>query len=388
MQGTATLSNLCGISRKIWAHESVALLACLLVAGGCSKQSTAPAAAESSSGQIKVGGGSVKAVKGPIEQTVILRGTVRSSNRIEMRAERKVKISKNRVKNFESVKKGQVLLEVDNSETESKVREFKEKSKTMDLEFQSVNIKYKHAQKVVDRKKSLFDKGIIAQKEFDEATRDFRLSGSEIRAKELEMEKLGREVSEATDQLKSSHFVAPMDGMVTGLVVPDVGGTEVQPGQSIATVSDPGKLALWVGVEEANLHKVKQEMKASIKLDSVPNEKFDGRIISIGTSEMPGGANRGRLYEVGISFATGGKAIREGYSGKAKISFESKPSAITVPVAALRYLDGKDYVSVAQGLQGSPTAKLVTVGIRTDTEVEILSGVSENDTIFLAANDK
>ncbi|MBI1860207.1 MAG: efflux RND transporter periplasmic adaptor subunit [Deltaproteobacteria bacterium] len=330
------------------------LLFTLLALVTCSKNSDSTAA--TSGGSNGSFAATVKAKKGRIEQIVNLRGTVRSSNRIEMRAERKVKISKNRVKNFDPVKKGQILSEVDNSETETKVRELKDKSKTMELEFQSVKIKYSHAQKVLERKKALFDKGIIAQKEFDDANRDYRLSGSEIRAKELEMEKLGRDLAEANDQMKSSNFVSPMDGVVTGLVIPEGTGTEVQAGQSVATISDPDRLALWVGVEEGHLHKVKAEMSAEISLDSVPNETIKGKIISIGTTEIGGQAARVRTYEVGISFVQKGMAIREGYTGQAKSLFELKENVLTV-------------------------------GIRTDSEVEIVSGISENDTVYVASSE-
>lgn len=361
----------------------IILIGIIVVGFGCSKKE---AASGSISGMSSV---TVKAKKGKIEQVVTLRGTVRSSNRVEMRAERKVKISKNRVKNFDPVKKGQILSEVDNSETLAKVRELQDKSKTMDLEFQSVKIKFSHAQKVMERKKSLLDKGIIAQKEYDDANRDFRLSGSEIRAKELEMEKLGRDLAEANDQMKSSNFVSPMDGVVSGLVIPEGAGTEVQAGQSVATVSDPDKLALWVGLEEANLHKVKQDMDASLSLDSIPNETYVGKIISIGTTEMgANGGGRGRMYEVGVAFVAKGAVIREGYTGTAKISFESKENALMVPAAALKYLDGKDYVAVASGLKAQPVAKPVLVGIRTENEVEILSGINENDAVFLASDGK
>lgn len=325
----------------------------------------------------------VKAKRGIIEQEVTWRGSVRSSQRIEIRAERKVKISKSQVNNFQPVKKGQLLLEVDNSETETKIRELKDKTKTMELEFQSVTIKHRHAQKVLERKKSLFDKGIIAQKEFDDAAKDARLVGSEIRAKELEVEKLGRDLAEAHDQLKSSNFVAPMEGVVTGLVLPDSTGTDVQAGQSVATVSDPNRLALWVGVEETHLHKIKRDMKAVVTLDSVPNKEFEGKVISVGTTEMQGQGGRQRVYEVGISFPADKQPIREGYTGRAKVAFDRKKDALTVPLAALKYMDGKDYVAVAAGVGGGATAKLVSVGIRTDNEAEILSGVSENDTLFL-----
>lgn len=319
--------------------------------------------------------------KGPMEGKVGWRGVVRSANRIEIRSDRKVKISKVLVSNNQAVKKGDLLIEVDRTEIEAKKRELVDKTKAMDLERNSSRFRLEHAQKVLNRKTILSQKGIIARKEFEEAQREFRVAEMEIKSKELDAEKNKREVDELEDQLKSSNFFAPMDGIISGIAnLQDSNQGEVSPGQVMAVVFDPKVLALWVQVEESNLHRVAVGTKVELELDSFVGDKFQGTVTEVSVSASdPQQRSFMKSYGVSIVFDPKGKTVKEGFSGNATLVYAKKDGALTIPISGLRYMDGKEFVQVASSDQGSVQNREVKTGIQTDDEVEIVTGVSEKD---------
>ena len=87
-----------------------------------------------------------------------------------------------------------------------------------------------------------------------------------------------------------------------------------------------------------------------------------------------------RAFEVLVGFSAAGIAnIREGMSGEVSIRYAYKENVLTVPLSALRYLDGKEFLMVASSKSATPDPKSVGVGLKTETEAEILSGVSAAD---------
>ena len=322
---------------------------------------------------------------GPLESQMSWRGIVRAANRIEIRADRKMKVKKILVKNFDSVKSGEPLLEVDNSETLTKVEELRDKLKAFDLEKESLKLKFDQTQKILARKRGLFKKGIVAEREHDEAVREAKVSETELKTKKLEEQKQKRELSELEAQLKAQVFLSPMNGTVANLISTEGGpNPEAQPGQLLAVVSDLGRLALWVPIEETNLHKISVGQRAQVKIDAAQGSQADGKVIEISSGGVQNNT-RVKTYEVGIAFSMKDQNLREGYGGEASMVFARKESAISVPLSALKYSDGKNFVSVAaaNGSAGSP--REVQLGIKTDTEAEVLAGLSDGELIVIDA---
>ncbi len=247
---------------------------------------------------------------------------------------------------------------------------------------QSSNIKSQHAFKVLNRKKSLLQKGIIAQKEHDEALKDYQLSDSDLKSKQLEKEKCERELSEVEEQLKTANFYSPMDGTVSSLVAPET-TDELNAGQLLAIISDPKNLALWIEVDETQIHRLRVGSLAKITLDSNRGQSIEGRVseVSLGSSEKEG--TRLKTYDVSTRFDPKGQNIREGFSGQAEFVFARRENTLSIPLAAIRYMDGKELVVVAHDDRSMGTPKEVKFGLKTDVEAEVVSGLMENDYVVI-----
>ncbi|MBI4402537.1 MAG: efflux RND transporter periplasmic adaptor subunit [Deltaproteobacteria bacterium] len=318
-----------------------------------------------------------------LEGKLSWKGIVRSASRMELRAERKIKIARVLVKNFQPVRKGQLLIEVDRSEQENKKRELTDKLNALQLELQAANTKYSHNARSASRKQGLFEKGIISQKEYDEAQKEYQLSSNELKSKELELEKARRELQETEDQLKTSDYRAPMDGTISTLAALEgQGASEINAGQLLGIISDPNHLALWIKIEENHIHRLSIGTPAWIQIDALSAEVIQGRVLELAiNSAEPQG--RLKYYDAVIGFDAGKRIIKEGFGGTATVVYAKKDNALTIPVVALKYLDGKEFVVASADEKSAGTPRQIHVGLRTDEEAEITSGLTENEYVII-----
>jgi hypothetical protein len=70
--------------------------------------------------------------------------------------------------------------------------------------------------------------------------------------------------------------------------------------------------------------------------------------------------------------------------GDATVEVSSQGAALTIPVEALFSEGGTDYVYVLK--DGKLNKVEITVGATTDTEVEVLDGLSEGDVVALSGS--
>ena len=75
--------------------------------------------------------------------------------------------------------------------------------------------------------------------------------------------------------------------------------------------------------------------------------------------------------------------MKAGMNASATITVVNKPDVLVVPVEAIQTEDGKSIVYTALDEKGLPSVpKEVETGLSTSTQVEIVSGLEEGDTVY------
>ena len=69
-------------------------------------------------------------------------------------------------------------------------------------------------------------------------------------------------------------------------------------------------------------------------------------------------------------------------NGDAAITLNEKENALAIPSAALREKDNKEYVKIKTGPNTAADHE-ITIGLETDTQVEVLSGLNEGDEVVV-----
>lgn len=184
----------------------------------------------------------------------------------------------------------------------------------------------------------------------------------------------------AEARLQKATLTAPLGGMI-GLRNVSVGAF-VTPGDKLVELSDVDTLKVDFRVPELHLANLKPGQNIRITADAIPNREFEGTIYAIDpTVDINGRAIRLRAR---VPNADG--ALSPGLFARVKIIVEQRAGAILVAESALFPESGKLWVY--RIVEGKAQRAEVTVGQRQPGNVEIRSGLAEQDVVVTAGHQR
>ena len=186
-------------------------------------------------------------------------------------------------------------------------------------------------------------------------------------------------------QLSSPIVTAPIDGAVVGLavaegmIVSSSGGSNESTSQRIAVVKNEGNPIAFFNLSEIDVSRVFPEQKATIMLDSFPEKTFTGQVVSV---DKVGSTTSGvTQYPALILFDTSASEILSNMAATAKIILDKKDNALLVLSSVVQVENDQNFVKVMKN--GQSQSVMVEIGIVSDTQTEIVSGLNEGDLVIL-----
>lgn len=178
--------------------------------------------------------------------------------------------------------------------------------------------------------------------------------------------------------IKNTRLTAPFAGILTSSPVTNA-GTQVIASDYFELV-DPTSLVFVGRVDEADVSKISEGLPANIRLDAFENVTFSTFIdqISFASSETADGT----VFTVRFPLSNTNTGLRLGMNGDATIELTKIADALTIPLNATRIREGKIYVDVQTG-ENQTEEREITIGTETDSLVEVLSGLNEDDRVLL-----
>jgi len=171
---------------------------------------------------------------------------------------------------------------------------------------------------------------------------------------------------------------APSRGTVTGLLT--VVGAPVDPLTPIASVADLERLAVNVDLSEFDVAKVRPGLPAVVSVDALGGKSFPGKVQFAALT----GTNTGGVVtfpvRVGIAHARG---LRPGMNVSVRIIVEKREDVVQVPVEAVSR-DEEDHAVVnVINANGEPSPRVVTLGLSSNKNVEIVKGLRAGEHVAL-----
>lgn len=189
------------------------------------------------------------------------------------------------------------------------------------------------------------------------------------------------EVRQAEAMVDYLTLRAPFDGIITQRSVDP--GRLVQPAKSpqetpLLTIVQADTLRLFVDVPEADAVQVEPGRKASIRVPSLPGQTLEGTVTRTAWSLDAG--NRTLRTEFDLPNPDG--RLRPGMFATVDLTVAEHADAIVVPKGAVITVDGQT-VCLAVDSTGTIEGRPVKTGLRTATEIEVVSGVTPEDEVIL-----
>lgn len=190
-------------------------------------------------------------------------------------------------------------------------------------------------------------------------------------------------------QKASSTVYAPISGTVSGLAL-QVGSVINSNASSqnsnvsntkIANVKTDATPIVSISLTEIDVPKITIGDKATVTLDAYPDKTFTGKVVSIDTvGSVTSGVT---TYPTVIKLDTDTTTILPNMAVSASIITARKNDALMVSTSSIQQnTDGSNYVQVMKN--GKISQVTVETGLSSDTQTEIVSGLSEGDAVVTA----
>ncbi len=283
------------------------------------------------------------------------------------------------------VKKGQVIAELDKTNLMSQLNTAKTQLATAQsqLNYQTANYK---------RYKTLFEKGLVAADDFDNAKLSYTQAKEQVvSAKE--------EVQRAQTNLGYATITSPIDGVVLS--------KSVEEGQTVAAsfstpelftiAQDLTNMQVVADVDEADIGDVKEGERVTFTVDAYPDDTFEGEVKQVRQEATT--TNNVVTYEVVISAPNADLKLKPGLTANVTIYTAERKGVLSVPSKALRFIPQKETVGKMKivdaanaknkvwTIEGnSIVAHKVNISMTDGTNTQIVGGIAEGTKVITGLN--
>lgn len=263
------------------------------------------------------------AVKGNIINTVTATGTLQPIDKVDVGTQVSGVINAIYADFNSSVKKGQLLAELDKSTLKARVIQAQANlaSAQNELTFQEQNY---------NRTKKLFETAMVSEVDYE--TAQYKYNSAKTSA-----DRLKSELEQANVSLSYASIYSPIDGVVLA--------RNVEQGQTVAAsfstptlfsiAKDLTKMKVEANVDEADIGQVKVDQEVTFTVDAFPDDKFTGKVTQIRLN--PTVASNVVTYKVIIEAPNPDLKLMPGLTASINIITREAKSVLVVLTKALHF---------------------------------------------------
>jgi len=187
-------------------------------------------------------------------------------------------------------------------------------------------------------------------------------------------------------QQTSPTIYAPISGIVSGLslqegsvIVATTNSNSAQSATKIASVKTKALPTVSINLTEIDVPKIHLGDKATVTFDAFSDKTFTGKVISIDTSGVV--TSGVTTYPAVIKLDVESSSILPNMAASANIITATKDNVLLVPATSVKkQTDGSLYVQTLKN--NKPVDISVDVGLSSDTQTEIISGLTEGSIVI------
>jgi HlyD family secretion protein len=260
---------------------------------------------------------------GDIEQNVTANGTINPVSLVNVGTVVSGRVKKIYVNYNDQVKKGQILLELEDELFKAKIAESlgNVKDNEASLELARAN---------ESRMRSLFEKEYVSKQELDQSVQALKSAEAQLSTTKAQLKR---------DQTNYSYSIikSPVSGVIVDRVV-DVGQTvaaSLQTPTLFKIAQDLSEMQINSSFAEADIGRIHVNQIAKFNVDAFPNKNFEGMVKQIRLN--PTNTANVVTYDVVISVDNPEQLLLPGMTAYVNINFAKHDNVLLVPNAALRY---------------------------------------------------
>ena len=216
------------------------------------------------------------------------------------------------------------------------------------------------------------------QRDYDRFSELYNVGG--VSKQQLDQMKAQLDVSKSAlnNIRENTGLVSPIGGIVT---VRNYDPGDVVGGTPILTIENINPAKIVINVSESYYSKVSKGMLATIAIDALEGETFNGKVSLIHPTINP----MSRTFPIEIEVNNNDQRLRPGMFSRVELNFGTNDRPLVTDLAVLKQTGSNDrYVFVEK--KGKAVYTKVELGIRIDDKYEILSGLNIGDRVIVQGN--
>jgi HlyD family secretion protein len=279
----------------------------------------------------------VPVVRGDLTVEVSATGTLQPLTQVDISSELSGVVRSVAVNENDTVKKGDVLAELDTVRIAANVDRAEASVKVSEAQVGQAETTLKEAEQTLVRAQQLSNRGMVAQQALDtaQAARDRATAAVAVAEANVAIAQAELKLQQA--DLQKSTIYAPIDGIVLT--------RSVDPGQTVASslqapilfiiAADLKKMELKAAIDEADIGAVRHGQKSRFTVDAFPDRPFDAEIRDISFASV---TTEGVVtYDARLDVDNDELLLRPGMTATVAVVTREARDVLTIPSAAFRY---------------------------------------------------
>jgi len=323
------------------------LLALSVPAGGCrdSESRAEPGKVQDSAKVIKVD--VVEVTPEPIHDVLVLPGETEAWQDVLVAADKNGRVEWIGPREGQVVKKGELLARIDVSALKTIISKSEASAEL--------------AKDLYDRRKTLFDRGIVHKEALERAKTDKALAESDLVKAKVEYDR--------------GFPHSPISGMVNYLHVDE--GEFVNRGQPMVELVNVDKIKIHVNVPELDVRYLKKGQDVMVTIDAFPDLRLKGTVDFVSYKADPAT----KTFRVRVLIDNPQHDIRPGMIARVAFLRRMIPDALSAPLFAILDKGGERLLFVEE--EGVARARTISIGVIAGDRVQITDGLKPGDHLIV-----
>ena len=355
-----------------------------------------------------------KVEKGDLAKSVVATGKIEPITKVEIKSKASGIVKKLYVDYGDSVKKGQVLAELDRDEIQARVDQARAQLEASTASLNGTRADLERAKvdaegpdvpllkRAYERAQGMAKDGVVSASALDDAEKNYEMALNKQNVSKAQLVVLQAKIGQAQGQMSQDRanlkqleeqlgyttIESPLDGIVLSrdVEIGDAVSSILVLGSTatlVMTLGDTSEVYVKGKVDESDIGKVYLGQPARIKVESFKDKTFTGKVTKI----SPMGVEKDNVttFEVRVSINNPEGVLKAMMTANAEIILEEHKNVLQIPEGSIIYDKDKNAsVEVPDPKAKEGKKKIaVNIGISNGAKTELLKGLKEGDQVVL-----
>jgi RND family efflux transporter MFP subunit len=311
---------------------------------------------------------------GKVSEKVTLTGALQAKERVDVSPKIAGRVTRILVDTGQPVARGALVAVIEDDEIRQQVERSKASIAVVEATIAQRDAELSNAKAELDRKRQLVESGLLSRFDLDALETRHRVAQSQLELARAQRRQSEAELRELNIRQAQTRVSSPIAGLVANRHVDT--GAMVSSGTPVVTVVSVSPMVIEAKASERDIARVRRGVPVAITVDSLPGQRFAGRVMRI--SPLLDAQTRNGLVEVEIP--NPGGALKGEMFARVELDLGSARETALLPRDALVYRGEQPGVYVIE----AEKAKFVAVetGLTQEDKVELISGLRVGDTVI------